>query len=54
VIAYVMQVRPMVAIPVHDAVLSMLDMNVGLVKPVAATANIEIRVVPNGSSTEIA
>ena len=52
-IAYVMQVRPKVAIPVHDAVLSMLEMNVGLVKPVAATADIEIRVVPNGSTTEI-
>ncbi len=53
VIAYVMQVRPKVAIPVHDAVLAVLPMNVGLVEPVAATAGIEVRVVADGSFTEI-
>jgi L-ascorbate metabolism protein UlaG (beta-lactamase superfamily) len=52
-IDYMLAVKPKVAIPVHDAVLAMPQMNAGLLKRFAGPAAIELRVVENGSSTEV-
>ncbi len=53
VIDYLVAVHPDVAIPVHDAVLAMPEMNVGIIKPFAEPEGIEIRVIPNGQSAEV-
>jgi hypothetical protein len=53
VIDYVLAVHPKVAIPVHDAVLAMPEMNARIIKPYLESAGIELRVVPNGESTEV-
>ncbi len=53
VIDYVMAVKPAVAIPVHDAVLAIPEMNVGIVKRFTEPAGIELRVVPNGQTTDV-
>lgn len=50
---YVLAVKPKIAIPVHDAVLAMPTMNSDILTKVAAPAGIEIRVVENGTSTEV-
>ncbi|MDB5178910.1 MAG: fold metallo-hydrolase [Patescibacteria group bacterium] len=50
---YVRAVKPKVAIPVHDAVLAMPEMNYGLMKRLTADAGIEVRVVENGQTTEV-
>jgi L-ascorbate metabolism protein UlaG (beta-lactamase superfamily) len=52
VIDYVLAIRPEVAIPIHDAVLAMPEMNEAHVKRFAEPAGIELRVLPNGESTE--
>jgi L-ascorbate metabolism protein UlaG (beta-lactamase superfamily) len=51
-IDYMLAVHPEVAIPVHDAVLAIPEMNYGLFRRFAEPVGIEIRVVPNGQSTE--
>jgi L-ascorbate metabolism protein UlaG (beta-lactamase superfamily) len=51
-IDYLLAVHPVVAIPVHDAVLAIPEMNEGLLMRFAEPAGIELRVVPNGTSTE--
>ena len=53
VIDYVMAVRPKVAIPVHDAVLAMPAMNAGIVSRFTQPQGIEVRVVENGTTTEV-
>ncbi|HVQ43485.1 MAG TPA: MBL fold metallo-hydrolase [Candidatus Saccharimonadia bacterium] len=53
VIDYVMAVKPLVAIPVHDAVLAIPQMNVAIVKRFTDPASIELRVVENGTTTEV-
>lgn len=53
VIDYVMALKPTVAIPMHDAVLAMPEMHVGILGRFAGDAGTEIRVVPNGSTTEV-
>lgn len=53
VIDYLMMVKPKVAIPVHDAVLAMPDMHIGLAQRFAKPAGIVIEVVANKSSTEV-
>ncbi|HEY6737070.1 MAG TPA: MBL fold metallo-hydrolase [Candidatus Saccharimonadia bacterium] len=53
VIDYTLAVRPQIAIPMHDAVLAMPDMHINLVNGFAKPENIELRVVANGSSTEV-
>ena len=53
VIDYVMAVKPRVAIPVHDAVLAMPEMHVNITKRFTDPAGIELRVVPNGETTEV-
>lgn len=50
---YVRAVKPKVAIPVHDAVLAMPEMNYGLMKRLTADTGIEVRVVENGQTTEV-
>jgi len=45
-------VKPATAIPIHDAVLAIPSMNVGIVKRFTDPASIELRVVENGSFTE--
>lgn len=52
-IDYMMAVHPEVAIPVHDAVLAMPEMNYGLLRRFSEPAGIELRVVPNGESTQV-
>jgi L-ascorbate metabolism protein UlaG (beta-lactamase superfamily) len=52
-IDYVLAVRPRVAIPVHDAVLAIPEMNYGLLDRVVGPAGVELRVVPNGQTTEV-
>ena len=53
VIDYVMAVKPEVAIPVHDAVLAMPGMHIGIVQKFAPAEETEIRVLENGSTTEV-
>jgi len=53
VIDYVMAVRPKIAIPVHDAGLSMPAMNAGIVGRFTQPQGIEVRVVENGTTTEV-
>lgn len=53
VIDYVLAVKPKVAIPVHDAVLAMPDMHATITRNVTKDSGAEIRVVANGSSTEL-
>jgi L-ascorbate metabolism protein UlaG (beta-lactamase superfamily) len=53
VIDYVMAVRPKIAIPVHDAVLAMPAMNAGIVERFAQPQGIEVRMVENGTTTEV-
>ena len=53
VIDYVLEAKPKVAIPVHDAVLAMPDMYAGIVGRFTKPEGIELRVVPNGESTEV-
>jgi L-ascorbate metabolism protein UlaG (beta-lactamase superfamily) len=53
IIDYVMAVKPRVAIPIHDAVLAMPDMHIGLVNRFAKPAGIEVRWIENGSYTEV-
>ncbi|HSX03017.1 MAG TPA: MBL fold metallo-hydrolase [Candidatus Saccharimonadia bacterium] len=50
---YVRGVKPAVAIPVHDAVLAIPEMNYNLLQRLTADRGIEVRVVPNGQSTEV-
>jgi L-ascorbate metabolism protein UlaG (beta-lactamase superfamily) len=50
---YVRQVKPKVAIPVHDAVLAMPDMPASIMKRLTDGRGIEIRVVANSQSTEV-
>ena len=52
-IDYVMAIRPKIAIPIHDAVLSMPAMNSGIVARFAQPQDIEVRVVENGTSIEV-
>ena len=52
-IDYVLAVHPTVAIPYHDAVLAMPDMYADIVKRFTEPANVELRVVLNGQSTEV-
>jgi L-ascorbate metabolism protein UlaG (beta-lactamase superfamily) len=52
-IDYMVEVKPQVAIPVHDAVLAVPTMNEGLLRRFAEPVGIELRVVANGSSTEV-
>jgi L-ascorbate metabolism protein UlaG (beta-lactamase superfamily) len=52
-IDYVLAIRPEIAIPIHDAVLAIPEMNQGLIMRFAEPAGIELRVVPNGQSTEV-
>jgi L-ascorbate metabolism protein UlaG (beta-lactamase superfamily) len=52
-IDYMVAVHPEVAIPVHDAVLAIPEMNYGLLKRFAEPVGIEVRVVPNGETTEV-
>ena len=52
VVDYVRVVKPRVAIPVHDAVLAMPEMHVGMLRRLAPEGT-EIRVVPSGKTTEI-
>ncbi len=49
---YVRGVKPKVAIPVHDAVLAIPEMHINLLKRLTEERGIEVRVVPNGHSTE--
>jgi L-ascorbate metabolism protein UlaG (beta-lactamase superfamily) len=51
-IDYMLAVRPQVAIPVHDAVLAMPEMHAGMLQRFAEPGSIELRVVPNGQSTD--
>ena len=53
VIDYVLAVAPTVAVPVHDAVLAYPDMHVNIARPFAQAKGIELRVIPNGDSTEV-
>jgi hypothetical protein len=53
VIDYVMAVKPRVAIPVHDVVLAMPGMHVNIVSGVTKESGVEVRVVENGSYTEV-
>lgn len=52
-IDYVLAVHPEVAIPIHDAVLAMPEMNQSIVERFTEPAGVELRVVPNGQSTEV-
>jgi L-ascorbate metabolism protein UlaG (beta-lactamase superfamily) len=49
---YVLAVHPKVAIPYHDAVLAMPEMNSNIISGLVRDSGVEIRVVPNGQSTE--
>lgn len=53
VIDYVVAVKPMIAIPVHDAVLAMPSMHVGIVGRFTGAQGIELRVVENGETLEV-
>jgi L-ascorbate metabolism protein UlaG (beta-lactamase superfamily) len=48
---YVRTVKPKVAIPVHDAVLAMPEMHVGILARL--NPEVEVRTVANGQSTEV-
>jgi L-ascorbate metabolism protein UlaG (beta-lactamase superfamily) len=50
---FMLAVKPKVAIPVHDAVLAMPEMNSNLYTRLGEPEGIEVRVVPNGGSTEV-
>lgn len=49
---YVRAVKPKVAVPVHDAVLAMPQMNSGLLATLTKEQGIEVRVIENGTSAE--
>jgi L-ascorbate metabolism protein UlaG (beta-lactamase superfamily) len=53
VIDYVLAVAPKVAIPVHDAVLAFPDMHQSITRRFTEPKGIELRVVANGTSTEV-
>ena len=53
VVDYVLDVKPKVAIPVHDAVLAMPGMHQGIVRRFTDRAGIELTVIENGESLEI-
>jgi L-ascorbate metabolism protein UlaG (beta-lactamase superfamily) len=53
VVDYVRALQPGVAIPVHDAVLAIPEMNNGLLEQLTQGRGVEVRVVPNGTSTEV-
>jgi len=53
VVDYMLAVGPQVAIPIHDAVLAMPGMHAGMVEKFAAPKGIEVRMVEDGSSTEV-
>jgi L-ascorbate metabolism protein UlaG (beta-lactamase superfamily) len=53
VIDYILKVKPAIAIPVHDAVLAMPEMHINITKRFTDPAGIEMRVVENGTSTEV-
>jgi L-ascorbate metabolism protein UlaG (beta-lactamase superfamily) len=50
---FMLAVKPKVAIPVHDAVLAMPEMNSDIYERLGKPAGIEVRVVENGGSTEV-
>jgi L-ascorbate metabolism protein UlaG (beta-lactamase superfamily) len=52
-IDYVRAVRPTVAIPVHDAITTAPDLYAGLLDRLTKEHGVEVRVVPNGESTEV-
>lgn len=52
VVDYVLEVKPKMAFPVHDAVLAMPDMHMATVKRFADPAGIEMIVIENGTSRE--
>jgi L-ascorbate metabolism protein UlaG (beta-lactamase superfamily) len=52
VIDYVTAVRPEIAVPVHDAVLAMPEMNIGILKGFTDADGIRILVIPNGSRAD--
>jgi L-ascorbate metabolism protein UlaG (beta-lactamase superfamily) len=52
VVDYVMAVKPKVAIPVHDAVLAMPGMHIGIVKRFAEPQGTILKVIENGQSAE--
>jgi len=52
VIDYTLEVKPRVAIPVHDAVLALPDMHTDMVSQFAEPQGIKVTVVPNGESAE--
>jgi L-ascorbate metabolism protein UlaG (beta-lactamase superfamily) len=53
VVDYILAIHPKVAIPMHDAVLSMPEMHQNIVKRFAQPESIELRVVANGTTTEV-
>lgn len=53
VIDYVGEVKPRVAIPVHDAVLAMPEMHIGMVQKFAEAEGTAVRVVPNGETLTV-
>ena len=52
VVDYVLDVKPKVAFPVHDAVLAMPQMNIDIVKRFSDPAGITFQVIENGESVE--
>jgi hypothetical protein len=54
-IDYLLKVRPKVAIPVHDALLNETGLGLyrGVINRFAEPEAVELRVVPNGTSTEV-
>jgi len=52
VIDYLLEVKPKVAIPVHDAVLAMPGMHTDMVNKITEPQGIKLTVVPNGESAE--
>ena len=53
VVDYIRLLKPKIAIPVHDAVLAIPEMNYGLMTRLTQKQGIEVRVVSNGESIEV-
>ena len=52
IVDYLVAVRPEVAVPVHDAVLAMPDMHVGMARAFADKVGTKITVIENGTSAQ--
>lgn len=53
VVDYARRVAPKVAIPVHDAVLAMPDMHIGILQRLTQETGLEVRVLEHGHAVEL-